>query len=226
MTDGDRSSVEDATYARLRDAIVADELHPGTRLVEADLVKRLGASRPVVRSVLARLQYEGLVEREPHRGARVRLVGVDEAVEIVQCRAALEGLAARHAAARATDDDVDALREIHDQMRGCIDGGDLLGYSDCNARFHGRILDASRHRMARQLVVGLRAQLVRFQFRTILVPGRPLMSLGEHERILTAIADRDEDAAATAMAAHLAHVVDNLPRTETAQAQARSAVSW
>ena len=206
-------SVEDTALARLRDAIIAGDLHPGTRLVEADLVRRLGASRPVVRGVLGRLQHEGLVEREPNRGARVRMVTVEEAVEIVQCRAALEALAARHAARNATPDDLAALREIHEEMAARIAGGDLLAYSACNACFHGRVLTASRHRTAHRLVTGLRAQMVRFQFRTILVPGRPAESLAEHGAILDALAAADPDAAQRAMTAHLAHVVDNLPRT-------------
>lgn len=214
-----RIGVEDAAYERLREEIVDGELHPGARLVEADLVSSLGVSRPMVRAALARLQHEGLVIREPHRGARVRHVTVDEAVEIVQCRATLEALAVRHAAARATTADVDALRAIHDEMRAKIAGGDLLGYSECNARFHARILDASRHQTAQRLVVGLRAQIVRFQFRTILVPGRPQQSLAEHERILKALACRDGDAAAAAMEAHLTHVVENLPHAGPAHGQ-------
>lgn len=146
-------------------------------------------------------------------------MSVDDAVEIVQCRAALEGLAARHAAMNASAKDVAELREIHDEMRVRIADGDLLGYSDCNARFHRRVLDTSGHKTARQLVTGLRAQLVRFQFRTILVPGRPPESLAEHGRILDAIARHDGDAAAAAMTTHLSHVVETLPKTNHGEAQ-------
>ena len=209
-----RSSVEDGAHAELREAIVSGELSPGARLVEADLVRRLGASRPVVRAVLGRLHHEGLVEREPHRGARVRRVTVAEAVEIVQCRAALEGLAARHAAAHATAADVAALRAIHDEMTACVESGDLLAYSGRNARFHNRILTASGHQTARRLVVGLRAQMVRYQFRTILTPGRPAASLAEHAQILAAIAAHNPEAAQTAMTTHLTHVTTHLPQTD------------
>ena len=54
-----------------------------------------------MRTALARLEQEGLVEHERHRGARVRLVDEREAVEILEARAVLEGLAARQAATRA-----------------------------------------------------------------------------------------------------------------------------
>src|SRR5579875_664954 len=78
---------------RLRAAIVDGDLLPNERLVEAELTRRLGVGRSAVRTALARLEHEGLVEIEPHRGARVRVVSLPEAVEIVEARAVLEGLA-------------------------------------------------------------------------------------------------------------------------------------
>ncbi len=86
---------------RLREAIVTGHFQPNERLVEADVARELGVGRSAVRTALARLENEGLVEHERHRGARVRLVGAKEAVEILETRAVLEGLAARHAALKA-----------------------------------------------------------------------------------------------------------------------------
>ena len=85
----------------LRRAIVAGELVPNQRLVEADLAAEYGASRGNIRIVLSELSIEGLVERVQNRGARVRAVSVDEALEITEVRAALEALCARKAAERA-----------------------------------------------------------------------------------------------------------------------------
>ena len=59
----------------LRDAIVSGRLQPNERLVEIDLAQTLGVGRSAVRTALARLEQEGLVEHERHRGARVRLIG-------------------------------------------------------------------------------------------------------------------------------------------------------
>src|SRR5262249_7564638 len=146
-------------------------LMPGQRLVESELVDSLGVSRAVVRAVLSRLAHEGLVDKELNRGARVRMVTEDEAVEITQARAALEGLAAYHAALNAGPEDVEALREILAEMRQRLSNNDLLGYSDCNAKLHSLILAASKHGTALRLISNLRAQLIRFQFRTILVQG-------------------------------------------------------
>jgi DNA-binding GntR family transcriptional regulator len=195
---------------RLREAIVTGRFQPSERLVEADVARELGVGRSAVRTALARLEHEGLVEHERHRGARVRLVGAQEAVEILETRAVLEGLAARHAAANATPEDVDDLNAILAEMRRRLNGGDLLGASDQNAVLHGRILEISGHRTTGRLIATLKSQLVRFQYRTILLPGRSECSFGEHSALVQAIAAGDPEAAEQAMRTHLSHVADAL----------------
>jgi DNA-binding GntR family transcriptional regulator len=197
-------------YDDLRKAIVSGELLPGERLLEEDLSARLGLGRAAVRMALVRLEHDGLVKRERHRGARVRRVSESEAVEILEARAALEGLAARHAALNADEDAVDELRGIVDEMRDLRERGDLLGVSNANARLHSLILDASRHETAKRLSQTLSSQLVRFQYRTVLLPGRPERSLAEHTEIVDAIAAHDPVAAEQAMRRHLSQVAEAL----------------
>ena len=204
------SPAQDRPEDRLRAAIVTGRLLPNERLVEADLTRRLGVGRSAVRAALARLEHEGLVELEPHRGARVRRVALAEAVEILQARAALEGLAVRQAAARATAEDVDDLRAILAEMRRLLDAGDLLAASDANALLHDRLRRIGGHATANRLIAELRSQLVRFEYRTILVPGRSRHSLAEHTAIVDAVAAGNADAAEEAMRVHLSHVGDAL----------------
>lgn len=200
-------------YALLREAILTGALQPAERLVEADLTTRFAVSRGAVRTALVRLQQEGLVEHERHRGARVRLVDEHEAAEILEARMVLEGLAARHAATRATPDEVAELRAIVAGMGERLADGDLLGASDRNAILHARLLAIAGHATVARLVAGLRGQLVRFQYRTILVPGRSERSLAEHTALVDAIAAGDPDAAEAAMRAHLGHVAQALRAT-------------
>ncbi len=195
---------------RLRDAIVTGRFQPSERLIEADVARELGVGRSAVRTALARLEHEGLVEHERHRGARVRLVTAQEAVEILETRAVLEGVAARHAAKNAAPSDLADLERILDGMRGRLDAGDLLGASDQNAVLHGRILEISRHATVGRLIATLKSQLVRFQYRTILLPGRSERSFGEHAAIVQAIASGDPEAAERAMRTHLSHVAEAL----------------
>jgi DNA-binding GntR family transcriptional regulator len=163
---------------------------------------------------LARLEHERLVELEPHRGARVRRVPLAEAVEILQARAALEGLVAREAATRVTPPQIDELRAILAEMRRLLDAGDLIAASDANALLHNRLRQIGGHAIANRLISELRSQLVRFEYRTILVPGRSERSLAEHTAIVDAVAARDPDAAEAAMRTHLSHVGDALRQSQ------------
>lgn len=214
----------EAIYARLREEIVAGDLLPQQRLVEADLCARLHTSRATVRAVLLRLEHEGLVAREPYRGAHVRAIGETEAVEITEARAVLEALAARQAATMATDDDLATLRAIHDEMRPSVKKGDLWAYLDANRRLHACIVDASQHATAQRLLSGLKAQLVRYQYRTIfLVPGRAQQSLAEHTALVDAIVHRDPDRAEATMMAHLGAVATTLHAVTSREADAAGA---
>jgi DNA-binding GntR family transcriptional regulator len=167
-----------------------------------------------------RLEHDGLVERERNRGARVRRVSEAEAVEILEVRAALESLAARKAAKRATPKDVRDLRAILRDMTAKRERGDLMAVSDHNAALHRRILEISGHETARRLSATLISQIVRFQYRTVLLPGRPERSHREHTAIVDAIAAGDGEASERAMRRHLSHVAEAL-RRRTAAAEGR-----
>jgi DNA-binding GntR family transcriptional regulator len=197
-------------YRQLRDAIVNGRFQPNQRLVEAELSAMFDMGRTSIRSALTRLHQEGLVSREHNRGARVRLISDREAVEIEQVRIALEKLLARLAGERATVADVNALNEMVEAMRDRVAAGDSIGYSELNARFHQRIWRIADHKIASDLLVTLKSQSIRFQYRTMLRPGRAAESLREHENIVAALAGGDADACEAAMAEHLRHVVDTL----------------
>jgi DNA-binding GntR family transcriptional regulator len=209
-------------YEKLRDAIISGALQPSQRLVEAELSESFGLSRAAVRTALVRLEQDGLVSHERHRGAKVRLVTAREAVEILEARAALESLAVRNAALNATDDDVAELRELLAEMRSLLEDGDLLRVSDVNARLHRRLLEISRNQTAIRLTSTLNSQLVRFQFRTILAPGRAPQSLAEHAAVVDAVAAHDPDTAEQAMRAHLVHVVETIRAIAEAPAAAHA----
>lgn len=209
MTEIVANPVDDG-YRLLRAEIVAGRLQPNERLVELELSERLGVGRAAVRTALVRLESEGLVARERHRGAKVRLVDEHEAGEILEARAVLEGLAARHAARHATAEDVAELRAVLARTRRLLDAGDLLGASDEQVVLHRRLLELAAHGTAARLIWTLNSQIVRFQYRTILVPGRPERSYAEHAAIVEAVAAGDADAAEAAMRRHLSHIAQTL----------------
>ena len=197
-----KRGVDDPT-GPIRDAIVGGSFFPNERLIEEDLVRRFKANRGAIRLALARLEQEGLVVREPNRGARVRLVAEKEAVEIMEARAMLESLVARHAAIKLTQQDLRNLHAILRELKRLIAEGDMVGYSEANMRLHTAIVDIADHATAARLLLGLRAQTVVFQYRHTLQPGRVAILMHEHEELVRALASRDPGAAEKAMRSHL-----------------------
>lgn len=193
-------------YERLRDEILNGGLAPNERLVEEELVERFRTSRGYVRVALARLEQDGLVVRRPNRGAHVRMVSAAEAIEISEVRCALEVIAARRAAERRQPEHLSALKAILQSMDERLRAGDLPGYSQLNGAFHRTIREAGAQLTANKVLNTLQSQAIRFQLRSVLIPGRPERSLAEHKKIYKAIADGDADRAAAAMLLHLSHV--------------------
>jgi DNA-binding GntR family transcriptional regulator len=199
--------VTDDVLAAIRDAITQGEFAPNQRLVEADLSEQFGASRSGVRSALFELANEGLVERVQNRGARVRAVTLDEAIEISEVRMVVEGLCAAKAAEHITDDEIAELRALGTAMRTAVTHGHVLRYSELNQTLHLRIREISGQSTAGGVLERLRAQNVRHQFRLALVPGRPDVSLAEHLAIIDEICARAPDAAERAARRHLLSVI-------------------
>ncbi len=198
----------------LRRAILEGVYLPGERLVEASLCEQFGTSRFIIRAALADLAAEGLVEVQRNKGAHVRKISIEEAVEITEVRMVLEGLVAARAATLVTDEQASELDEITLLMGRAVKAGEFRRYSDLNQRLHRLIQTIARHRTADRVIETMRAQLVRHQYTLSLLPGRPAASLPQHERIVEAIRARSPEAAEEAMRAHIASVIEALRSLE------------
>ncbi|MFJ4835373.1 GntR family transcriptional regulator [Streptomyces sp. NPDC088747] len=196
--------------AQLRQAILRGDMAPAQRLVENELAEQFGVTRASVRAALIELESEGLVERIRNRGSRVRVVTVEEAVAITECRMALEGLCAAKAAVAATDDQLAELADLGRAMTKAVADGEPITYSELNQEVHARVRQFSGQEVAVGLLERLNAQLVRHRFQLALRPGRPQQSLNEHLAMIEAIAARDPQAAEAAVRAHLSSVIDAL----------------
>jgi DNA-binding GntR family transcriptional regulator len=194
----------------VRRAIVHGDLLPGQRLVEADLAVRFQATRAAIREALVQLESEGLVERQRNRGASVRPISLEEAIEITEARAVLEGLCAAKAAAVITDDERERLRQLGRDMQRAVDDGDVVAYSDLTQELHVAIRMIAAQRTVAALLDRLRYQSVRHIFSVGLLPGRPAVGLKEHLAVIEAISSGDPNVAEAAMREHLMSVVDAL----------------
>jgi len=209
---GGQPAVTDIAAA-IRTGIVDGDYAPNQRLIEADLVETYGTSRAVIRSALVELAADGLVDRLPNRGARVRSVSLDEAIEIVEVRMGLEGLCAAKAASLITDTEIDELRRLRADILTAVARGELMEYSRLNRVLDQRVEQISGHGTATAILHRIRAQAVRHQFRLSHQPGRAAVSAPEHAAIIDAIVARDPEQAEAAVRTHLRSVIEALRAT-------------
>lgn len=190
-------------YHGIRQRIVGGVYHPSERLVERDLAESLGVGRVSVRSALQRLHQEGLVILEPHRGAKVTALTAEEAAHVLEVREGLEGWAAALAAQRISDDQLAELDRLVTEMKSVVQAGKLLEYSEINDAIHQIVIAAAANPRLKQLIDGLKVSVVRLQFRTILMPGRPEASWREHADMVSALHEHCPGKAEDAMRRHI-----------------------
>lgn len=198
----------------IRNAIVDGEFAPNQRLIEADLSLTFGASRASVRTALFELANDGLIDRLPNRGSRVRAISLDEAIEILEVRIGVEGLCAAKAAERISDEQIEELRSLRSDLLASVEIGNLLEYSRLNQLLDRRIREISNHRTATEIIERLRAQSVRHQYRLSFKPGRAAVSAPEHVAIIDAVILRDADSAEHTTRVHLRSVIEALRTLE------------
>lgn len=156
-------------YTTLRAGIIEGAHPPGARITEQEIAESAGVSRTPVREALRRLEAEGLLRFVPHQGAFVTAWSVQDAEDIFELRAMLEGYGARLAAGKATSADVSELRLLAEAQ--CKEAserspGYLERIADLNSKFHRRLLQvAASARLEATLVTISSAPLVLQTFR-------------------------------------------------------------
>lgn len=213
--------LKDKVYASLKGAIVQMDIYTGDeapKLDERQLADKLGVSRTPVREALTRLEQEGLIATVPRRGAYVVRKSRAQIIEIIQVWAALEGMAARLATERASDEEIAELQntfvtfDSSDQASANLDE-----YSEQNIAFHKRIVQLGKSDLLHQMMDGLFIQMQFIRRRSVRDADRTKRSVRDHIRIIKAIEGRDaEDAQrlvvehALSLADHVRHHVDYL----------------
>jgi DNA-binding GntR family transcriptional regulator len=191
----DFQSKSDIITAYLREMIITGQAEPNTPLRQRDLADRFGVSPTPVREALRRLEAEGLVKYDLHRGATVIDGSFAPSEENYWVRAALEPFAARLAAARITPEELAALDEIHAELSETPHGGASINtdavYHGLNRRFHFGIYEAARSPL---LLALLRLLWQSFPLGPPTVRSRE-DSLACHQAILDALHQHDADAA-------------------------------
>src|SRR6266705_1450252 len=192
------NSFRKEAYAALKRAITAMDVydHPEEiRLDERRLSEGLGVSRTPIREAMTLLEQEGFVRTRPRRGIFVVRKKKREIVEMITVMAALESMAARLAAERASAADLAELHGLMDAFRGANDGERLDEYSDANIAFHQAIIRMSGCALLAEMTENLFIHMRAIRKITIHQDNRAARSIVDHMRIIEALERRDPDLA-------------------------------
>ena len=196
--------LRDRIVASIRDSIIAGKIKPGERLLEPDVAKMLGVSRTPLREAFLQLEAEDFVRVTPRRGAVVSELSVKDAEEIYVVKSALESLAARLASTLMTDEIVDKLVSVNDQMekKAKAKEPDYRALLDLNSMFHRIIVETTKNEKLMQIVNHLRNQTLRYNFIYLSVLSHLEESIKEHRQIIDALCRRDGAAVEILMKNH------------------------
>jgi DNA-binding GntR family transcriptional regulator len=196
-------TVQQQIVEKLRQAISEGMFKPGDRLVEAELCDLLGVSRPSIREALRGLEAERLIDMIPNRGPHISVLTSQQAAEIYQVHALLEGQAAFIAAQRATPDDLKLMRASLAAFGKAARADDMQLEVASTSEFYGHILRICGNRIIEEMLHGLLARINFLRTRSMSQPGRAKWSLQEMMAILEAIAEKDGEAARIAAIKHV-----------------------
>jgi DNA-binding GntR family transcriptional regulator len=196
-----QSSLSQTVYADLKELIASGRLKPGSRVREIDLAERLKVSRTPIREALRKLESDGLVAFAPHEGLIVTKLDHQAIIELYAMREVLEGTAARFAARHASEAEVQELNEfVKSEMDGPLDSDRLMRL---NQAMHEALYRAGHNRYLLRSLHSLRDALILLGGTTLAMDARAETAHKEHVAIVTAIAERDPEAAEEAARTHI-----------------------
>lgn len=209
--------------------ILKSRLGPGDRLPsERELASQFGVSRTVVREAVRALAAKQLVDVGVGRGTVVRAPSTESAAEsmklllmmqagdagvdkVSEVRHIIENEIALLAATRRTDEDLESLKTIVDEMRRHVDEPEVYIKSD--VEFHAALARATQNELFVIVLDSLVDIMIEVRLLTLRVPGITRLALGYHERILDAVRDGDPEAARAVMDEHMDQAADTLRRS-------------
>ncbi|MBN1101932.1 MAG: GntR family transcriptional regulator [Deltaproteobacteria bacterium] len=186
-------SIVDSATRYLEGCIIRGELKPGQQIKEQEVASSLGISRPPIREAFKILEAQGLITRRPNRGAFVLTITERDAWEIYTLKSALYELATRLAFDRISEGDMQALEKVVRDMEECVraEPADVLRYQALNERYHGIMVEISRHWRLGKILQMLHNQVKRYSGMSLTRGEHLRESLDLHIAILRAVKGRD-----------------------------------
>lgn len=205
------ASLADQVFEKLENDIILGVYEKGEILTELKLVEQLGVSRTPIREALRRLEQERLIE-ETGKGSRVVGITVEDALDIMEIRQYLEGLAAFHAAKNITDEGREQLRHLVDLQEFYYTKQDADHLRQVDDDFHELICNLSQRNIVKDTLLPLHRKTRRYRMLSLEESSRTALSLQEHRQICDAIVSGDGDRAMSLSSKHVENAKTNMIR--------------
>lgn len=190
---GTEKSLRGQVFDKIRSDILNGKYKRGEELVESSIGKELGISRTPVREAIRQLELEGLVQLVPNKGAFVTGISEKDVRDIYLIRARLEGLAARMAAKNITPELLDAMEETVVLSEYHAKKEHYEQVCEMDSKFHKLLYKASGSRILEHTLTDFHQYVQRVRMASIMKKRRMEKSNDEHDAILTAIREHDEE---------------------------------
>ena len=193
----------------IREAIAQGRISPAARLLEASLAREMGTSRAPVREALSQLEREGLVIKEPNRGARVVELTEETVREVASLRGLLEGFGASLAAERLTAEQFTALEAMVKGMERAVQTAEYAQLVELDYQFHDFICRASGHRTLYETWSAISGKVRLYLSTTNLMYRNLKLVARGHGEIVAALRSRDAMRASRVMQEHLGEMLND-----------------
>jgi DNA-binding GntR family transcriptional regulator len=199
----DRPTLHNVVVSRIRDMIIEGQLPSGVRIHEGQVGQQLGVSRTPLREALKVLAMEGLVDLVPSRGAMVRKLTTKDVKDMLTVLSSLEELAGQLACQNGTDEQIQAIRGLHDEMLRFYARRDRLEYFKCNQHIHAAIIALSGNESLMLLHGMLQARMKRIRFLGNRTDEQWAAAVADHEEMIQALEAHDASRLVSALIGHL-----------------------
>lgn len=205
-----RRTITDQVTEDLRSRILTGDFPAGYQLRQDAIAGEYNVSRIPVREALQRLDAEGLVSFQPHKGAIVSQLSLDEIEELFEVRKLLECELLRYAVPRLTPADLKSVEDILKVYDEAFRAGDVAKWGELNREFHDRLYRASNRPKTLEIVRMIGNNTVRFTQAQLALSGATDRAEREHHQILEACKAGNVDEAVALLANHIQSSADSL----------------
>lgn len=184
---------------QLRTLITEGVYKPGERMIERELCERLAVSRTSLREALRQLEAEGLLEIIPNKGPIVRAIDAAEVLVLWELSLSLEILIARRMALHGSPEEIEELQSRVEELAAALKSGDSPHIKTCKNSFFEVFVAGAHNSTLASYYLQLVARMSFLWTSSLMVPGRPAESIGEMNRLVSALRTRSPEAAEAAV---------------------------